>query len=95
MSKSWKKLDIDTARSHGVSHAEDVIQVLCKGCPDGNLDFTEPDFCPVQTEYGFDGESEAVQYSDEDGFEVRCTRFEEMRAKELEKLEKRKKGDWS
>lgn len=84
MSESWKKLDIGTARNHGAGCAEDVIQVLCGDCPEGNLGFTGDRFCPVQTGYGFDGEHEAVQYSDDDGFEIRCTRFENMKAKDLE-----------
>lgn len=35
---------------------EEIIEHVCDGCKHANLDFKEPDFCPIQAEYGFDGE---------------------------------------
>ena len=92
---TWKKLDISMARSHGASHAEDVIQALCADCPIGNLNFEKPDFCDIQAEYGFDGEHEAIQYNDKGEFDVRCTGFEKLKADDTALYEKRMRGDWS
>ena len=73
---SWRTLDEGTARMHGAANAEDVIQILCADCADGNLDFTEPEFCPIQAAYGFDGEHAAIQYNDETA-ELRCDAWTE------------------
>lgn len=68
---SWKKLDIATARHHGASCAEEVIQTVCAGCSKGNLDFSSDDFCPIQVDYGWDGEHPAIKYNTDD-FLVVC-----------------------
>lgn len=73
---TWEKLDEGTARWLGASCAEEVIQLLCADCADGNMDFTEPDFCPIQAAYGFDGEHEAIQYNTETN-ELRCDEWTE------------------
>ena len=76
---AWKKLDEGTARRLGASCTEEVIQFLCADCADGNMDFTEPDFCPIQAAYGFDGEHAAIQYNDETN-ELRCDEWTEVDA---------------
>lgn len=48
------------ARTWGASVAEEVIQVICDGCTKGNLDFSEPEFCPIQVNYGAAGEDEHI-----------------------------------
>ena len=48
------------ARNWGASVAEEVIQTVCDGCVRGNLDFTEPEFCPIQVNYGWEGEDEHI-----------------------------------
>lgn len=74
---TWKMLDEGTARMMGASCAEEVIQLLCADCADGNLDFTEPEFCQIQATYGFDGEHPAIQYNDETN-ELRCNSWTEV-----------------
>ena len=74
---SWQMLDQSTARSHGATVAEEVIQTVCVGCSKANLDFDGPEFCPVQVAYGWDGEHPAIQYEEApSGFYVRCTQYE-------------------
>jgi len=68
---SWERLDVATARYLGATVAEEVIQTVCQGCRKANLDFKGPDFCPIQVEYGWDGEHESIQIDRESG-EVRC-----------------------
>ena len=74
---TWKTLDEATARWLGASCAEEVIQLLCVDCADGNMDFTGPDFCPIQAAYGFDGEHTVIQYNDETN-ELRCDSWTEV-----------------
>ena len=66
------------ARNHGASVAEEVIQTVCDGCAKGNLDFSKPDFCPIQVEYGWAGEDEHIM-CDETGGRLRvwCTEWRE------------------
>lgn len=73
---SWKTLDEATARRHGATVAEEVIQVVCANCSKGNLDFSEPTFCPIQTAYGVCGEHPAIKYDTED-FMVKCDESDE------------------
>jgi hypothetical protein len=44
----------------GASVAEEIIQEVCHGCAKGNLDFSGPEFCPIQANYGFEGEDEHI-----------------------------------
>ena len=90
---TWKTLDEGTARSRfGFANSEDAIQTICAGCPKANLDFSEEDFCPIQAEYGFDGEHTYIQY---DSDEIRCLGYESIKAEEKALYEKRMRGDWS
>ena len=74
-------LTASTARSHGASCTEDVLQTICDGCAKANLDFSEPDFCPIQTNYGWAGEDEHIVYKDKRGeFDAWCTEYEEADA---------------
>lgn len=75
---SWKMLDEVTARRLGASCTEEIIELLCADCADGNLDFSEPDFCPIQADYGFDGEHELIQHNDESG-ELRCVEWKAVK----------------
>jgi len=90
---TWKTLDEGTAIGRfRFAYSEDAIRTICAECPKANLDFTEPDFCPIQAEYGFDGEHEYIQY---DGYEIRCLGFESIKAGEKALYERRMRGDWS
>ena len=74
---AWKMLDSGTARSHGAANVEDVIQLLCADCADGNLDFdASKPFCPIQVDYGWDGEHPSIQWNEETR-EVRCDEWNE------------------
>lgn len=68
------------ARNWGASVAEEVIQTICDGCAKGNLDFTSPDFCPIQVNYGLEGEDEHIMCEVPErgkmGLRVWCTEFE-------------------
>lgn len=90
----WRTLDEGTARTRfRFANSEDAIEHICRECPIANLDFSEPDFCPIQAEYGFDGEHPKIQY---DGCgHIRCLGFEEIRVAEQALYEKRMRGDWS
>ena len=70
-------LTASTARSHGASCTEDVILVICDGCHKANLDFSGPDFCPIQANYGWAGEDEHIvcEVTGED-FNAWCTEYE-------------------
>ena len=76
---AWKMLDEATARMMGASCTEEVIQLLCADCADGNLDFdSSKGFCPIQVDYGWDGEHPSIQYDDEsDGRLLRCDAWTE------------------
>ena len=50
------------ARSLGADCTEVVIQHVCDGCVKANLDFSEPEFCPIQVEYGFSGEHPSIVF---------------------------------
>ena len=70
-------LTSSVARSHGASCTEDVILTVCDGCRKANLDFAEPDFCPIQANYGWAGEDEHIVYEDKHGeFNAWCTEHE-------------------
>ena len=68
------------ARMWGASVAEEVIQTVCDGCAKGNLDFSVPDFCPIQVNYGYEGEDEHIMCDVPErgkmGLRVWCTEFE-------------------
>lgn len=74
---TWRMLDQKTARKHGAMVPEDVIQVVCKGCPLGSLGYKEQRFCEAQHDYELDFFNEAIEYSTED-FDVRCTIRDEV-----------------
>lgn len=67
------------ARNWGASVAEEVIQTVCDGCVRGNLDFTEPEFCPIQVNYGWEGEDEHIMCDvperGKTGLRVWCTEW--------------------
>lgn len=66
------------ARAWGASVAEEVIQTVCAGCAKGNLDFTGDEFCPIQTNYGVEGEDKHIVYEMSDtGIGVWCTEHTE------------------
>lgn len=74
---AWVTLSAATARMHGASNAEDVIQMLCADCADGNLDFdVSKPFCPIQADYGWEGEHPSIQWNDETQ-ELRCEEWKE------------------
>jgi len=68
------------ARNWGASVAEEVIQTTCDGCTKGNLDFSKPDFCQIQVNYGWAGEDEHIMCEvperGKTGLRVWCTEFE-------------------
>lgn len=76
---AWKMLDEATARRMGASCTEEVIQLLCADCADGNLDFDDnKGFCPIQVDYGWDGEHPSIQYDDESNRRLlRCNAWRE------------------
>lgn len=75
------------ARMWGASCSEEVIQTVCDGCANGNLDFTEPDFCPIQVNYGWEGEDKHIMCDvperGKTGLRVWCTEFVEKHAAKL------------
>lgn len=76
---AWKMLDEATARSMGASCTEEVIQLLCADCADGNMEFdASRDFRPIQVDYGWDGEHPSIQYDDESSERLlRCDKWTE------------------
>lgn len=70
------------ARMWGASSPEDVIRTVCDGCSKGNLDFSVPDFCPIQTNYGWAGEDKHIMCDVPDRGKTKlriwCTEFEEV-----------------
>ena len=69
------------ARYWGASVAEEVIQTICDCCAKGNLDFTSHDFCPIQVNYGWEGEDEHIMCEVPErgkmGLRVWCTEYGE------------------
>jgi len=62
------------ARAWGASVAEEVIQTVCAGCSRANLDFAGDEFCPIQVNYGVEGEDKHIVYEMSDtGIGVWCT----------------------
>ena len=68
------------ARRMGAGNAEEVIQYVCRECTKGNLDFKGDEFCPVQVEYGFDGEHPSIVF---DGRGVWCLERDTGKKKSL------------